>query len=209
MKIPLSRFLFVTGLTSSSWAHAAPKNSNHQTMFVRPYVAPEGSGTLMARVEALENELGKTVYSFEYSMPKNTKLVLTILARHNGVLDREKSGVFHMMRYVEKDWATGGITFTRVFPQPLYNSKSKPLWGIGLSNYGYGIFERTPEDWMPSWREEQNTIDGEAAKKDAVLFSFLPDDKKFTLVIKAHFAPAPSYQNINDTKRYPLPSSIK
>lgn len=208
MKLTMIATCALAVLGSSLVGHTKPQSAR-ATMFIRPYVPPANSEVLMARVKHIEEQLGQDIFTYEYSIPRHTKIVLTIVARHNGVIDREKSGVFHVMRYVEGDRTTGTLEFSRGYAQPLHDPERDSAWGISLSSYFYGIPERTPRDWNYSWTQETNTIIGSAARKDAVLFAFRPTDRKFTLVIQARFAPATRYQNINKTKRYPLPLGMK
>lgn len=186
-----------------------PRKATFPARYIRPYEPPKEESVTDQRLQSIESQLGEDRHFFEYSLPRNTKIILTIIARHNGVIDREKSGIFHIMQYAEKDHVEGTFSIDRIYPQPLYNPQADPSWYISLSNYSYGIFERTPKNWMCSASSEENTVQGKSALKDARLFAFIPNDRKFTLVINARFAPAPSYQNISNTKRYPLPLSMK
>lgn len=174
----------------------APFHSGRAQDFIRPAVEPDRLDFAYRRIKALENEAGHYVQDFEYSLPVDTKLIVSVIVRKDGKISADDSGTFHLTAKAEEKRNRGILSATLLTKTG--NAAGSLMYYISLDNgYSYGIWFSKEAQNSKIIRSEINPAPGQKEQQ-----LFLHDfGEKFSLELRARTVPRTEADPLNTVRR--------
>ena len=170
--------------------------------YIKPAPKPDRLDYAYRRITQLEAIAGHFVHDFEYSLPLDTKLMLSVIVRRDGKVSEKDSGTFHVTAQPGEKRNRGIITASQIFGRG-QEVDAAPMYYISVDGrYQYGF--RYPREAKSAIIAEKG-LDPATGLKDQQLF-LVDYGPAFSLEFRACAAALTEADKPNSVRREPYAS---